>query len=694
MTKGTLLQRVVHSSRIALAGRKTLWALLCLLLLGAALPLPAQDGYWPSSERWKMDDFFPSPFFQKDNSKSYRSVEEIGEVVYYMRLAGLKPITNTPLPDGESIVRLSFTPSHTHPMFVEVRHTPAATTLSWQVGAATRGYVEHSHYYHEENGEIIDDTEQQYYGNDWVEGVTMSGQKELTPAQWDSLARLLDDCQYLKLSRTVRCSSNNPPNILEYRVGKRYNATYAECQRQGTDFDAMRMLLALADSAWLSSEIFLPNDANGIAKPQFPGGEEAMQQFIAANLVYPKEALDLLKEGDAGVNLIVERDGSLNIIEDPDKNDPYKFYRNAIEVVKLMPRWIPGSDKGSPVRCNHYINVKYVLPDSLRPSFGTPVVDSRRDRNAWSALESHYRDLVVNPADADAHISLARRYHQEYMLPFKPVKEPDRFDSILNNNAWDVYYDRTPVLLHAADSALAHYYRAWELGISHDDSLLYFMPTRQLEQVLGLQPNPMVALPAPPDLGLHYNPYAFVNWPSNGIYDSTVEYDGFYTVDPGSSLFWVKVFSRILNDMEEPVLQSAPLNEGDMVFRCVESPSFLLPCAIRVERIGGKATIYWSTYHSRFNKKSSTWRNKVKHGRRRLSEKQYAQFLEKWADTGFDTLPASKYMCMTDGVQYTLERRTADGFKVFFTNRYDKPVIFQYLYSLSGASRKPNKIKW
>lgn len=72
-------------------------------------------------------------------------------------------------------------------------------------------------------------------------------------------------------------------------------------------------------------------------EPSFPGGERALKQFVNKNLRYPKKGC---VEGTAFVSFIVNKDGSLTeikivkgICEECDKN--------AIEVFKKMPRWIP-----------------------------------------------------------------------------------------------------------------------------------------------------------------------------------------------------------------------------------------------------------------------------------------------------------------------------------------------------------------
>ena len=89
--------------------------------------------------------------------------------------------------------------------------------------------------------------------------------------------------------------------------------------------------------------------------PKFPGGEEAMFKFISENVKYPQEAKDKNIAGRVFVNFVVEKDGSV---------DEVKVLRSigggcdeeAVRVVKSMPKWTPGKQKGKPVR------VSYIIP--------------------------------------------------------------------------------------------------------------------------------------------------------------------------------------------------------------------------------------------------------------------------------------------------------------------------------------------
>ena len=96
--------------------------------------------------------------------------------------------------------------------------------------------------------------------------------------------------------------------------------------------------------------------------PQFPGGDQAMMDFMAKNVVYPQEAKDKGIAGRVFVSFVVEKDGSVNEV---------KVLRGigggcddeAVRVVKSMPKWKPGKQKGKPVRVSYMMPINFKLND-------------------------------------------------------------------------------------------------------------------------------------------------------------------------------------------------------------------------------------------------------------------------------------------------------------------------------------------
>ena len=123
--------------------------------------------------------------------------------------------------------------------------------------------------------------------------------------------------------------------------------------------------------------------------PQFPGGDVKLMEFVAHNIRYPEIATENGVQGRVLVQFIVEKDGSLTTPEvvatssgigevipivvtskmgDKERqnaethNAGVKALRDeAIRVIKSMPKWTPGKQRGKEVRCRYTIPVTYRL---------------------------------------------------------------------------------------------------------------------------------------------------------------------------------------------------------------------------------------------------------------------------------------------------------------------------------------------
>lgn len=93
-------------------------------------------------------------------------------------------------------------------------------------------------------------------------------------------------------------------------------------------------------------------------QPSFPGGIKSLKKFINKNLKYPKRSGCV--EGTAFVSFIVNEDGALSdfaimksVCEECDQN--------AIDVLKKMPKWIPGKQNGKALKVRCVYPVKFTL---------------------------------------------------------------------------------------------------------------------------------------------------------------------------------------------------------------------------------------------------------------------------------------------------------------------------------------------
>lgn len=93
--------------------------------------------------------------------------------------------------------------------------------------------------------------------------------------------------------------------------------------------------------------------------PEYPGGMQALFQYMADNLKYPKDAMKQQIEGRVLVQFIVETDGSISNAEVIKRVFP-SLDEEAIRVISAMPKWAPGKQNGKVVR------VKFTVPVSFR----------------------------------------------------------------------------------------------------------------------------------------------------------------------------------------------------------------------------------------------------------------------------------------------------------------------------------------
>lgn len=93
--------------------------------------------------------------------------------------------------------------------------------------------------------------------------------------------------------------------------------------------------------------------------PEFPGGMEALMQFMSKNMKYPDEATKAGQEGRVIVSFVVEADGRVTNAKVVRSVAPL-LDAEALRVIGLMPRWEPGRQNGEAVR------VKYTIPVTFR----------------------------------------------------------------------------------------------------------------------------------------------------------------------------------------------------------------------------------------------------------------------------------------------------------------------------------------
>ena len=94
--------------------------------------------------------------------------------------------------------------------------------------------------------------------------------------------------------------------------------------------------------------------------PQFPGGPSALFDYLASSIKYPVVAEENGVQGRVVCTFIVELDGSITDVKVVKSVDP-SLDKEAIRVLRYMPRWVPGKQNGSPVRVKYTVPVTFSL---------------------------------------------------------------------------------------------------------------------------------------------------------------------------------------------------------------------------------------------------------------------------------------------------------------------------------------------
>ena len=94
--------------------------------------------------------------------------------------------------------------------------------------------------------------------------------------------------------------------------------------------------------------------------PQFVGGDKEMMSFLSNNIKYPVIAQENRVEGTVTLRFVVGKDGNVRDVTILRSLDP-SCDKEAVRVVKSMPKWIPGRQNGIPVAVYFTIPVKFKL---------------------------------------------------------------------------------------------------------------------------------------------------------------------------------------------------------------------------------------------------------------------------------------------------------------------------------------------
>ena len=94
--------------------------------------------------------------------------------------------------------------------------------------------------------------------------------------------------------------------------------------------------------------------------PEYPGGLNKLTDYLAKNIKYPQMARESGIQGRVFVNFVVEPDGSVSNVN-VMRSLGGGCDEEAVRVVKNMPKWKPGKQRGKPVRVSYILPIQFKL---------------------------------------------------------------------------------------------------------------------------------------------------------------------------------------------------------------------------------------------------------------------------------------------------------------------------------------------
>ena len=146
-----------------------------------------------------------------------------------------------------------------------------------------------------------------------------------------------------------------------------------------------------------ADEVFIAVEVN----PEYPGGTNAMMKFLADNTKYPVDAVKDNISGRVICSFVVDKDGSLRDVTVLRGVSP-SLDAEAVRVIKSMPKWKPGKQKGQEVKVKFTLPVVFRMPsednsnNAKFPVSGSDLMKYFADNIKYPVIaqENHIQGLV------------------------------------------------------------------------------------------------------------------------------------------------------------------------------------------------------------------------------------------------------------------------------------------------------------
>ena len=132
------------------------------------------------------------------------------------------------------------------------------------------------------------------------------------------------------------------------------------------DHDHLDVAVISGEDDWVEILEVTEPDENGIfqvveTQPEFPGGMAELMKYLQKNIRYPQICKERRVQGRVIVQFVVNADSTITDVNVVKPVNPY-LDQEALRVVKAMPKWKPGEQRGEPVRVRFTLPVTFRLP--------------------------------------------------------------------------------------------------------------------------------------------------------------------------------------------------------------------------------------------------------------------------------------------------------------------------------------------
>jgi len=185
------------------------------------------------------------------------------------------------------------------------------------------------------------------------------------------MAILLFLCQKLSAQKQTSPSEPYTQNVLKIEANNWSGTDTLIVVNNG---DSTQDTIIMFDPTYFTSSVFVQDhtpqegpDGELVytlaeQRPQFPGGQQRLEDFIEQNLTFPAFAKGKVNKAVVKVYFIVNQDGSLSDFDAEIQNHNLfrrDFKREAIRLARLMPNWQPAQHKGQNVTFQHCIRIQF-----------------------------------------------------------------------------------------------------------------------------------------------------------------------------------------------------------------------------------------------------------------------------------------------------------------------------------------------